>query len=297
MTRRTLARIAIIAFVVVVLAFFVLAVVNAWHATNGQFPSLGRLTAAGLLWGAGLLAAAYGWTTLLGTEHRLVHAAAYLVAQLGKYAPGGVVQATSQVGLARSAGVPVSRGVTALTVLSITQVAGGATWAIVLAVAWTDTGMIVRVLIAAGAIASLALVDRRWMVWALRRIPRTRDASDSLVPAQPAILRAYASGVFLVGAVSVAYLLMLASFGRVDNPWLVIGAYAVAWTIGFAAVPIPAGFGLREAVLIGILHGMFPASVIVAASVFLRIAQLIVEGILAAISSHRVRPSRLREIT
>src|SRR5262249_10294509 len=99
MTRRAGARIPIFAFIVVVLAFFVLAIVNAWNATDGQLPSLGRLTVAGLLWGAGLLAAAYGWTTLLGTDHRLVHAAAFLVAQLGKYAPGGVVQATSQVGL------------------------------------------------------------------------------------------------------------------------------------------------------------------------------------------------------
>ena len=284
------------AFIAVVLVFFGLAIVNAWNATNGQLPSLGRLAVASVLWGAGILAAAYAWTTLLGTEHRVDHAAAFLVSQLGKYAPGGVVQATSQVGLARSAGVPVGQGVAAFTVLAVTQVVGGGTWALLLAGSWTDARVVVRILIALGAIALLALVDRRWMVWALRKIPRTRDASDALVPSQPAILRAYAACLFLVGAISLAYLVMLASFGSVDNPWLVVAAFAAAWTIGFAAVPIPAGFGIREAVLVGILHGMFPSSVIVAASVFLRIAQLVAEGLLAAVSSHRVRPSRLRKI-
>jgi uncharacterized membrane protein YbhN (UPF0104 family) len=75
---------------------------------------------------------------------------------------------------------------------------------------------------------------------------------------------------------------------------LVVSAYAIAWLIGFVLVPLPSGLGAREAVLVGLLHGLFPTSVLVAASVFHRIVQIVVEGLLALIASHRVRPSRLR---
>jgi hypothetical protein len=64
--------------------------------------------------------------------------------------------------------------------------------------------------------------------------------------------------------------------------------------VGFLALPIPAGLGVREAVLAGVLHGEFPAAVLVAASVYHRLVVIASEGIMAAIASHRVRPARLR---
>jgi uncharacterized membrane protein YbhN (UPF0104 family) len=287
-------RIATAAFVVVALVFFVLAIVSAWNATGGRLPSLWRLSAASALWAGGALAAATAWAVLLGGDDRIHHGAGFLVAQLGKYAPGGIVQATTQVGLARSAGIPVSRGVTAFTVLAMTQVVAGGTWALLLAASWTDASLALRLLVAAAGLALLVLINRRWMVWTLRRIPRTRESSENLIPTQRAIVRAWAAGLLLVGAIGLAYLLLLDGVANVDNPWLVVAAFAVAWTVGFAAVPIPAGVGVREAVLLALLHGMFPASVIVAASVYLRIAQIIAEGLLAAIASHRLRPARRR---
>jgi len=290
--RAILVRVATTVFVVASLAFFAYSLVDAWSATNGEFPSLYRLIGAGALWAVGLSSAAYGWAELLGGP-KLDNGAALIVSQLGKYVPGGIVQATGQVGLARSSGVTLKRAGTAFWVLAMTQAIAGFTWVLVLAATWTDAALGLRLLLTVGSLASLALIDRRWMVWALRRIPRTRDAAHDLVPGQRAIVIAWLACVVSLGAVSGAYVLLLGSFGPVGNPLFVMSGYAAAWTVGFLAIPIPAGVGIREAVLAAILHGVFPGSVLVATSVYLRLVLIVTEGLAALIVSHRVRPSRL----
>ena len=165
------------------------------------------------------------------------------------------------------------------------------------AVTWSDGAGWLRVLLALGSVLSLALVDRRWMVWILHKIPRTRDASSDLVPPQRAILLTFIASVVTIATLAVGYLIVLGSFGAVDDPWLVVGAFAIAWLVGFLLVPLPSGLGAREAVLVAILHGTFPSSVLVAASVYQRVVLIATEGLLALIASHRVRPSRLRSTT
>ena len=291
--RKTLIRIAVAIFVALALAFFAITLVNAWNATNGEIPSLPRFIAAGALWACGLLVGATAWATLLGGDRRVDHGAALLVSQLGKYVPGGIGQVTGQVGLARAAGVRLQRGATVFSVLAVTQVVAGCNYGLLLAATWSHASVFLRVLIAVGAVAVLPLIDRRWMVWALGKIPRTRDASAELVPAQRSILLAWLLSILTLGFASGAYLVLVAGFGPVSNPMLFIGAYAIAWTIGFIAIPIPSGVGIREAVLAFILHGTLTSSVVVAASVYYRLVAIATEGILAAIASHRVHPRRL----
>jgi uncharacterized membrane protein YbhN (UPF0104 family) len=291
--RKVLVRVGVVVFVGLAIGFFVFTVADAWNATHGELPSVPRLLAAAGLWACGLVVGGVAWAILLGGDRKIDHGAALLVSQLGKYVPGGVWQVTGQVGLARAAGVPLQRGGTAFSVLALTQAVAGCTYGLVLGAAWTDVVAPLRVLMVIGAFASLALIDRRWMVWVLRKIPRTRDASAELVPAQRTILITWVACVVTLAFACSAYLVVLGSFGPVHRPFLVIGAYAIAWTVGFIAVPIPSGLGVREAVLAGILHRTFPASVIVAASVYYRLVSVVTEGIMAAIASHRLRPSRL----
>ena len=295
--RKVLLRAGIAAFVVLAVGFFAYTIIDAWNATNGELPSVPRLAGAAALWAGGLTAGAFAWATLLGGSRRADHGAALLVSQLGKYVPGGVWQATGQIGLARATGVRLQRGATAFSVLAVAQAVAGCTYGLLLAAAWTDVALPLRILMGFGAIATLPLIDRRWIVWALRKIPRTRSASAELVPSQSVIVITWAACLVTLAATSVAYLLMLGSFGHVSRPWLVIGAYAIAWTAGFIAIPIPSGVGVREAVLAAILHGMFPASVVVAASVYYRLVSVATEGAMAALASHRVRPSRLAALS
>jgi uncharacterized membrane protein YbhN (UPF0104 family) len=291
--RRAVVTVLVAVFVVVALGFFVYAIVNAWHQTGGEHPSVLHVAGAAVLYTVGLIAAAYAWATLLGDDRKVDHGAALLVSQLGKYVPGGAFQATGQVGLARSAGVRVQRGVTAFSVLVMTQALAGAVFVFASALVWTSGPVGIRVLMGIAGIAPLFLLDRRWMVWGLRKIPRTREASAELIPDQRHILIAWSCSIVTLTATSCAYLLVLASFGGVHDPALVICGYAAAWTAGFVVLPIPSGLGVREAVLAALLHGAYPNSVIVAASVYHRVIIIATEGIVALIALPRVRPARL----
>lgn len=292
MTRHRIARrVAVSIFVGVAVVLFAFALIKAWDDTNGELPSVSRLVIAGVLWGGGLLVGAWAWATVLGGR-RLDHGAGMLVSQLAKYVPGGIWQATGQVGLARSAGIPVSQGVTAFSVLAVCQAIAGCSYGIVLALTWSDAAVVVRVLCAAAAVATIALLDRRWMVWVLHKIPRTREASADLVPPQRMIVLAWLASIVTLAATGTAYVVLLGSFGPIGSPLFVVAAYAAAWTVGFVVAPIPSGVGVREAVLVFILHGTFVNSVLVATSVYHRLASLAAEGVMAALATHRLRPRR-----
>jgi uncharacterized membrane protein YbhN (UPF0104 family) len=295
-TRRAVRGTALILFIGLVFAFFVYSLLSAWHKTGGELPSIGRLALAGCLILLGLFAAAVAWATILGTARRVDHGAAFLVAQLAKYVPGAVFQAAGQVGLSRSVGAGGGQSAVAYTVMALTQAVAGATYAIALAFLGGFGSALTRLLIALGGFAAIALLDRRWMVFALRRIRRTRSTAE-LLPAQRAIVYAWLASIVTLGAGGGAYAVLLGGFGKLSDPWFVVTAYATAWTVGFVLVPIPSGLGVREAVLAGLLHGTFPTAVLVSASVYLRLISIAVEGLAAAIASHRVRPSRLRRLS
>jgi len=290
--RRRAQRFAAVVFAALALAFFAYALVDAWHQTHGTFPSGARVAVSAVLVCVSLLVAAYAWATLLGPDRRIDNGASLLVSQLAKYVPGGVWQAAGQVGLARSTGVRMGRGVVAFTVMALTQAVAGCTLVILLAFTWQSQPIVLRVLLGIAGVATVALLDRRWMVFVLHKIPRTRDASPDLVPAQRAILTAWMASVVTITISGSTYWLLLGSFSRARDPLQILGAYAAAWTIGFIAVPIPSGVGIREGVLAALLHGMFPASVIVAASVYQRLVSVASEGAMAAIAAHRLRPAR-----
>src|SRR5689334_22691934 len=160
--RRTLFRIAVAAFVLLAIAFFALALIKAWQDTDGQLPEVWRMLVTGVLAVLVLFAIGYAWAVLLGADRRADHLAAFLVANLGKYIPGGVWQATSQVGLAKTAGIGVTRSAATFTVQAITQAVAGATFCILLAFVWTDAALVVRIALGVGGIAAIVLIDRRW---------------------------------------------------------------------------------------------------------------------------------------
>jgi uncharacterized membrane protein YbhN (UPF0104 family) len=59
----------------------------------------------------------------------------------------------------------------------------------------------------------------------------------------------------------------------------IVPAFAASWAAGFALVPIPAGLGVREAVLVALLPS-YGAAAIVAASLLHRLATLTAELVL-----------------
>jgi len=75
---------------------------------------------------------------------------------------------------------------------------------------------------------------------------------------------------------------------------LAAGGYALAWTIGFLVVVVPAGVGVREAVLALALAGQLgPGSVVVTvllSRVLLTAADFLLGLVAAADVRHRARP-------
>ncbi len=97
-------------------------------------------------------------------------------------------------------------------------------------------------------------------------------------------MAAWALSLVLVLCFSVAYSVILGSIVHLDRVPLVVAGFAAAWTVGFLAVPIPAGFGIREIVLVAVIGTVYPSNVLVSASVFCRLTMLGVEGLLALVA-------------
>ena len=265
-------RVARILAAATAIAFLVAAFLSTWDRSQGlALPALPALLLAGLVTAAGLVSALIGWTVLLGGAPVRRIASGFLLAQAGKYVPGGLWQVVGQIDAARRAGVPLARATAAFAVFTLLQVATGGLFGATLALASVPAP--VRVAAASGA-ALVALADRRWMTWLLARL---RPAALSHLPPRRAIVSAFALLTVSHLAGAVAFVALLAGAGAGWQP-AAAAAAIVAWTVGFLALPFPSGLGVREAVLVAALSGRIDPAVVLTAAVAQRLVALVVEG-------------------
>ncbi len=92
---------------------------------------------------------------------------------------------------------------------------------------------------------------------------------------------------------------VLRAFGA-DSPTLfpvAVGAYAVAWLVGFVVVIAPAGLGPREGILVLLLGsvagGSAPFALAVISRVFMTIGDVVLAGVGAALAARHRRRSAL----
>jgi uncharacterized membrane protein YbhN (UPF0104 family) len=245
-------------------------------------PSTPALVVAGVLALGAIMASARAWAVLfrdlLRTKaSRVALRGTFYLAQLTKYLPaGGVVQIASQLGLAPSAGVPIKRAAVAFPVTVIGAISACATFGSGLALVsdlpgWTRT-------LAGLSLMTVTLLYRPLMARALdvarRFIPRT-PTSDQL-PSQAGILAFYAWALVTIGSLCAAYTILLRSVTHGVSPFTLFCAFAISWAIGFLALPIPAGVGVREAVLVALVPGVGTAPLL-AASLALRLLSIATE--------------------
>jgi len=119
----------------------------------------------------------------------------------------------------------------------------------------------------------------------IKRIP----SSDEL-PTQRDIFIFYGWALVTIGSLSAAYTVLLRSVTTDLDPLAIFCAFALSWVIGFLAIPIPAGVGVREAVLVALLPGVGTAPVL-AASLALRLLTIGTE--LLAIVGNKLLNRRL----
>lgn len=243
---------------------------------EAEWPSVLEGALALVLGFVALMGGAWSWAILRSPgEEAVRHFRAFLVAQPAKYLPAGfLVQAGAQIELSADESSPRAdttgrflvhsaiQVVSATTVAALFGLGSGVAW-------WVSGGMLLGSLCMAWILAvSSGPVVRllgRFLgkpVVEPKGIPSVRLAQSigvSLIP----ILATGTAFHFLLG--------LPVSWARA------VSSYAIAWVVGYLAIVIPSGIGVRESVLAGLIGG--PSAPILAVSLLLRLVVSVTEAV------------------
>ncbi len=245
-------------------------------------PPVGQSAGLVILLATSLVVSYAMWLVVLGVRASPRSMSAYMGAQVAKYVPGGVWQGVGQV--VGHTTIHAETSVVTTTVSYLVQAAAQVAAAAPLAAVVLVLVRPRQPLVLAGVLGSIGgglLIVRPLMAMGLRWAGRWRTVwADQLTLPPPSRIWA-AAGLGVVTLVLQGFVLSrLVDDGEIS--WIrVMCAYGVAWAVGFAAVPLPNGLGLREFMLVSLVPGV-PAGVMVAASLVLRFGQLLAEAILLA---------------
>lgn len=302
-----------VAIVVLIAVFGWLAVRDSWRDVR---TSIDRLHWYDLVVAVGFAAAASGaafvaWRSVFRAVAGSVlprHDAAvmYFCSQAGKYVPGSVWPAVIQTEMGARNRVPRSAIViTYFVTLLVTLASAALLSGLVLvdagrdAVAWAGAAAMAGGVVAVGVLLHRHGVQRL-VHWVLAR---RRITADGLGFGR----RAAAAGLawsFLfwvlscVPAVVVAERLAPGALGATGIA-VVCGAFVLSWLCGFLALPVPAGAGVREAVLTFSLAAPLGRPVAIGLALVTRLATVVAELGLAVLFGlpgviSRTRHERLR---
>lgn len=249
-----------VAFLVLVVVAVVLAVRGQGDELRAAVARTGVAATAGSLLAvlAGLFASAMVWRALLSDlgAHLALRTAlhVFFLGQLGKYLPGSVFAVAAQMELGRDQGISRNRvGTASLLFMGVLTATGGLVAAVALPLTSPDAlrdYFWVLAVLPVGLICLAPPVLTRivaLLLRALRRDPLDRPLSwsgvGSAVGWALAMWAAY-------GAHLVLLVLPQDRSGSVNVPLLSLGGYALAWTVGFLVLLVPAGAVVREAVLV-----------------------------------------------
>jgi uncharacterized membrane protein YbhN (UPF0104 family) len=296
-------------FGAVAIALLVYGVASQW---DGIVAALHRLDAATLVIAClftliALTANMLSWKSMmsaLGTPVPLGAASAvFFVGQLGKYIPGGVWSIAAQAELGRAYGL--RRGPSAMT--AITSMLVGMVTAAVVGI----TGLVLSAsdglqlywwlaLLALAGIVSLSPPVLSRLVGVVLRLLR-RPASP-ITPTWTGTALSFAWSITMWLAYAVQATVILHAFGARSPSLFVVsmGAYAVAWLVGFLVIIAPAGLGAREGVLVVLLAAVTTRDLALGLAVLSRAIQTLGDVLLAgfgaslAAGHRRARRQRTR---
>jgi uncharacterized membrane protein YbhN (UPF0104 family) len=235
-----------------------------------------------------LICGARAWSALFPPEvDRRALARGVYLSQLTKYLPaGGFVQTASQVALsAEQGGLAVAA--VRLPVFSACFVAASTTLGSSLALE-SDLPTWGR-LLAGASLATVVVLDRRVLRWLLglaRRFVRRLPEGDALPP-QDAILRCYAWALANMAAFSTAFVVLLRDVADI-GPLEAGAALCLGWVVGYLALVVPGGVGVREGVLLATIPSLSLGTVAAVSAVH-RLVGLTAEALLAGTSQVQAR--------
>jgi len=280
MNKAVLRRAVRLGFLLVALGFGVWAVAGQWAAVAGGLGRLswgllaGSLVAALAALGAGMLM----WRALLadlGSPLPVVDAAkVFFVGQLGKYIPGSLWPVLAQMEMGRDLGVPRSRSAAAFFLTYPVYLATGLLVAAATLPVFAGDSVARYAWLAALLPLLIAGLHPRVVnavlglgLRLIRRPPLERPLSRRGVLAS--------AGWALAGwlAYGVHLALLVRGLGA-DGPAaavLSLGAFALAWCLGFLVVIAPAGAGVREVAMIAALAPVLDQGEAIAAALVSRL--------------------------
>ena len=262
-------------------------------ADEDAIPSLGVALVAVTLQGAAGFSATQAWVKVLGPGIDPARArAAMFESQLSKYVPaGGMVQAVGQVALSTSETVTMRRSAVAwISSVILTVIAGMTLLGAFAAIGALDGW--VRAVAALGPL-SLLLLNRRCLgfVLTLGRRFSARVPEPTSLPASRVMLGALAWAAAGFVLLAISFTVILGDLDAGIDQLEVMAAFVAEWLVGFLLVPLPAGLGAREAVLVALI----PASTtgqLLAASLAQRLLAFAAEVVLVV--GHRALMRRGR---
>lgn len=247
---------------------------------------------------AGLGAMMLAWRALLADSGSPLPLPAAIrvmfVGQLGKYVPGGVWAVAAQVELARDYQVPRRRSAAAsLVSMAVTLVVGLVAAGVTLPLTSAHAARQYWWVLALTPLAAICLYPRitgfglNLALRALRKPPLEQTVSGR------GMARALAwttLGWLCYGAH--AWFLIGVFAGKDGGAFaLSLGAYALAWAVGFLIIFFPGGIGPREVALIAVLAPVMPSAsalvVALASRVVMTIGDLLWAGTGLAIGRRR----------
>jgi uncharacterized membrane protein YbhN (UPF0104 family) len=279
----------------VFVAFVVIAVQRQWPEVRDSLAHLPpvAVVASALAAGAAVVCSAFQQRSLLtalgvGPIAPIPWLGAFLPAQLGKYVPGSGLAYVAQMELSRRLGVRRAVSVTAMALGTIMTLL----MAFVLgALAQGQGGLAevpawARIAVPVAATAGLAAITIRpgWVGAVLSRLPgkRFRGGFSGLELGHVGPSLAWSLAAWLAYG---AHFWALA-WPYVDQPGpalaLALGGFPLAWAVGFLAIVVPAGVGVREMVLAAVLSPVTGPGAALTMAALSRFVILLAEVVLAA---------------
>jgi hypothetical protein len=210
----------------------------------------------------------------------------WLKTQIARYLPGGVWDIAGRLALGYQGGISV-RAMSASVVLEMAlQVLSAAIFLLAVPLLRGDAVSrsylpVAIVLIVACLIVATPPVFTRLVNLALRLLRKPPLAIRMTYGGVLLLLATRVLSHFLFGAGFVLF-----AWGVTEISWsqvpAMLAAYVGAWLVGYLAVIVPMGIGVREAVLALLLQGMFPFGVISAMALGYR-GWLLIRDLLAAL--------------
>ncbi|MEV0348868.1 lysylphosphatidylglycerol synthase transmembrane domain-containing protein [Nonomuraea sp. NPDC050680] len=273
-------------FLLVALGFGGWAVASQWDAVVAGFARLSWPLLAASLVGvvAALLCAMMTWRTLLadlGSPLPLRPAAkVFFVGQLGKYIPGAVWPVLAQMEMGRDLGVPRPRSAAAFFLMMPIQLATGLLVTLV-TLGWDRFGWLL-LLVPVLLVLLEPKVINGLIGFGLRKLKRE--------PLERGLTRRgmlTALGWALAGWIS--YGVHLYFIVPQDGLLFAIGAFALSWSLGIMSFVVPAGAGVREVVMVGVLSPVMPSGPAIAVALSSRIVIVIGDLICAGMAGIAAR--------